>query len=311
MQAGLRVDVDTLRGTLQGVPRLLRLLDRFCLRAVFFFCVGPDNMGRHLWRLLKPAFLWKMLRTNAPALYGWNILRCGVIGRGPDVGRAAGEMMRQTLRAGHEVGLHAWDHHRWQSMNLDAPGAAALELRLGYERLTEILDRPPSCSAAPAWRAPEAALLAKDAFPFAYNSDCRGASCFIPRLQGRRLRAPQVPVTLPTYDELMGRQGVSPANYNQRLLDMFRPDGLNVLCVHAEVEGLVRADLFERFLTLARERDIKFTRLDEILAAQGELPEAGLRMRAMPGREGCMAFQEEEKERSNQETEELTRGWKN
>jgi len=297
MIAGLRVDVDTLRGTRLGVPRLLASLEKFGQKATFFFSVGPDNMGRHLWRLLKPAFLLKMLRTKAPALYGWSILRCGLLGPGPDIGLAAGEVMRQTLAAGHEVGLHAWDHHKWQSLDLEKPEAAACaarELELGYQRLTEILGRPPTASAAPAWRVSSAVLEAKAAFPFTYNSDCRGTSCFKP--DGPGDPTPQVPVTLPTYDELVGRAGLSDANYNRRLLDLFRPRTLNVLCIHAEVEGLARAALFEDFLALARDKGLKFTRLDEILAAQGDIPAGSLIQRAVPGREGLLAFQSDTKD---------------
>ncbi|MCL2001533.1 MAG: polysaccharide deacetylase family protein [Planctomycetes bacterium] len=292
MLAGLRVDVDTLRGTRVGVPRLLSLLAGRGIRASFFFSVGPDNMGRHLRRLLKPAFLWKMLRTGAPSLYGWSILRCGVIGRGPDIGVNCAEVIRRTAGSGHETGLHAWDHHRWQVMALEDEDAIAGEIEAGCRRLAEITGVPPTCSAAPAWRAPPPVLAVKERFPFAYNSDCRGSDCFLPaNVSGAR--QPQVPVTLPTYDELVGRNGVTDANYNAHLLELFRPQSLNVLCIHAEVEGIAKAGLFESFLDQAKGRGISFAGLGAVLREQGELRKAETGMRSLPGREGLMCFQGE------------------
>lgn len=292
MLAGLRIDVDTLRGTKSGVPRLLSILEEFGIKATFFFSVGPDNMGRHLWRLFRPAFLLKMLRTGAPSLYGWSILRCGVIGQGPDIGHSCADIIRRTGAEGHEVGLHAWDHQRWQSMDMTSQSELVKELERGFSRLMEITGAPPSTSASPAWRTPELALAAKHVFPFSYNSDCRGSDCFLPT-DGINVFQPQVPVTLPTYDEMCGRNGVFDANYNECLLELFRPDGLNVLCIHAEAEGIAKAPLFENFLTMARARGISFTRLGEIVKNQGKMRIASTCMRSIPERDSLMCFQGE------------------
>jgi undecaprenyl phosphate-alpha-L-ara4FN deformylase len=291
IHVGLRIDVDTLRGTSTGVPNLIDLLARYHIRASFFFSMGPDNMGRHLWRLMRPTFLVKMLRTGAVRLYGWDILLRGTICPGPMIGKRCPGSIRKAAEAGHEVGLHAWDHHYWQT-RVDRINQPALtrQMRQGYDSLSDILERPPDCFAAPAWRITPDVLQAIDHFPFRYHSDCRGDSVFRPIVGGQRLTHVQVPTTLPTYDEVIGVKCV-PATYNEYLLDMIRPERLNVLTIHAEVEGVSCLLLFQDFLDKARQRDIVFESLGEILSQTGKIVESGIHKSAVAGREGWLACQ--------------------
>jgi len=292
MKIGLRIDVDTLRGTRLGVPSLLAAFRRHGISGTFFFCVGPDNMGRHLWRLLKPAFLWKMLRTRAASLYGWDILLRGTFWPGPRIGQRCAEIIRQTREEGHEVGLHAWDHQRWQARIDEMPDEElSRQVVIGYEALGAILAAPVPCSAAPSWKADARTLMAKARLPLQWNSDCRGTSVFKPSIQGQVLDQPQVPVTLPTYDELVGTQGVTPENYNEHLLTLLREDGLNVLTIHAEVEGISCREMFDEFVENAKTRGYTFSPLSELIADLDTLPVASIVKKEMPGREGWIAFQ--------------------
>ncbi|WP_028323068.1 4-deoxy-4-formamido-L-arabinose-phosphoundecaprenol deformylase [Desulfatirhabdium butyrativorans] len=289
---GLRIDVDTLRGTRIGVLHLIDLLAKYHIHASFFFSVGPDNMGRHLWRLLRPAFLIKMLRTRASRLYGWDILLQGTLWPGPVIGRRCAGPIRKAASAGHEIGLHAWDHHRWQ-MKIDAMDrhAIAAEIRKAFDLLEEILGKPPQSFAAPAWRVTPQALDVLNTFPFAYESDCRGHSIFRPLISGKYYGHVQVPTTMPTYDELIGVH-CTPETYNDYILDKIAPGSLHVLTIHAEVEGISCLNLFEDFLIQAARRGISFHPLGELVRCDDRaVPLSAIDQSRVTGREGWISCQ--------------------
>ena len=87
MKIALKVDVDTLRGTLEGVPALLELYQRYGVKATFLFSLGPDHTGRALRRIFRPGFFSKVQRTSVLSHYGLKTLLYGTLLPGPHIGR--------------------------------------------------------------------------------------------------------------------------------------------------------------------------------------------------------------------------------
>lgn len=292
MDIGLRIDVDTYRGTKHGVPALCRLLKKHDIKATFYFSVGPDNMGRHLWRLLKPTFLWKMLRTNAAGLYGPEIIFMGTMWPGPLIGKRQENTIKDTADAGHEIGLHAWDHHRMQAKT-DKLSAKEIHdsLQKGVDELTRITGHTPITSAVPGWRCNDTILQEKEKFPFQFNSDCRGTSIFTPVIGDLRIPQIQIPVTLPTYDEVLGKDGITDENYNDFMIKQLKPDQLNVLTIHAEAEGGKCLGMFEDFIVRSREQGWFFKPLGQLLKTKENIPTGRISQENFPGREGWLAVQ--------------------
>jgi undecaprenyl phosphate-alpha-L-ara4FN deformylase len=104
--------------------------------------------------------------------------------------------------------------------------------------------------------------------------------------------APQIPVTLPTYDELIGQEGVDETNYNQAILDRIKADALNVYTIHAEVEGIVCAEMFEQLIISAKQQGIEFVPLCDLLDQDYvSWPQDSILNIEMDGREGWLSHQ--------------------
>ena len=283
----LRVDVDTRRGLHDGVPRLLALFRTLEVSASFFVTMGPERSGVAIRRAWRPSFLLKMLRTNPLRLYGVRALLAGTLLPARPVGAAAPEILREIAAAGHELAPHGWDHFGWQDRvdRYDAPAVRA-ELSAAaaaYERATGLR---PAASAAPGWRMTEAALVVQEELGLRYASDVRGRRAFRPRVEGGPLKTIQIPTTMPTMDELLGRVRDVEAARDEAI-----GEGLNVFTLHAEVEGGPLLDRFGGWLERLRRTGRPIVRLrdlaDSLLAEA--VPEGRVTRGHVSGRSGWVA----------------------
>lgn len=248
----LKVDVDTYRGTRLGVPRLLELLKRFDAQATFLFSLGPDHTGRALKRVFRPGFMKKVSRTSVLSHYGLTTLLYGTLLPGPDIGRACGDILRSVRDAGHEVGIHCWDHVKWQDGVERATAAwTELEMQRARDRFEEIFGNVATLHGAAGWQMNAHALRLTQRLGFTYASDTRGRHPFMPVYNGELVLCPQLPTTLPTLDELIGTDDITVENVHQRLVRLTRemPENGHVYTLHAELEGMKLLPLFERLLT--------------------------------------------------------------
>jgi undecaprenyl phosphate-alpha-L-ara4FN deformylase len=293
---GLKVDVDTLRGTREGVPRLAALLERHGVKATFYFSVGPDHTGRAMRRVFRKGFAQKVARTSVLKHYGLKTLLYGVLLPGPDIGRAAGDEMRAVHAAGFEVGLHTFDHVRWQDF---VAGADAAWTRTEFERGVRAFERvfgfAPRSHAAAGWQINAHALELEREYGLAYASDTRGGAPFLPSLAGGASACPQLPTTLPTFDELLGRDGIDESNVAD---EVFRrsaaaTDRLQVFTLHAELEGMLLLGAFESLLARWCAAGAVVTSMAEVheRALERPLPTRRVVMGEIPGRSGTLAVQ--------------------
>ena len=141
----------------------------------------------------------------------------------------------------------------------------------------------------------DAAYGFEQEFGFSYCSDGRGTHPFMPVAGGRRIDVPQLPTTLPTLDELIGADGITPDNVHEHMLKLTAnaPTHGHVYTLHAELEGMKWMPAFDRMLAGWRAQGYELVSTAQMFGSldAAALPLHEVRMCSIPGRSGVLAVQ--------------------
>lgn len=296
LRLALKIDVDTDRGTRMGVPNLVEDCRKAGIPACFLFSLGPDQTGRAITRVLRPGFFRKVSRTSVVRVYGLRTLLNGTLLPAPHVGRRNEQIIRGVHEAGFEVGIHCHNHYRWQdyvlTMGLDEVRREFEAARTEFRR---IFGFEANTAGAPGWQSCANSRQVYDEAGLLYASDTRGGEPFMPRITGCYYKTLEIPSTLPTLDELLGRPEYPDHKLISHYLSLLREDRVNVFTIHAELEGMACRRFFQAFVQAAQAQGVQFVRLDdyarELLQRPELLPIRDQVMGAIDGRSGQVAMQ--------------------
>ncbi|HYM29565.1 MAG TPA: polysaccharide deacetylase family protein [Steroidobacteraceae bacterium] len=292
----LKIDVDTYRGTREGALRLADLLERLGVHATFLFSLGPDHTGRAIKRVFRRGFLGKVQRTSVLEHYGLKTLLYGVLLPGPHIGRTCRSQMQDIARRGFEVGVHTFDHVRWQDgVSRAGEPWTRRELTRAYDQFADIFGRKPQVHGAAGWQMNAFVPALQRQLGFRYASDTRGTGPFLPLSEPGAGVVPQLPTTLPTFDELIGRGDLGTTDPVQHLLSLTdgAPAHDQVFTLHAELEGGAYLPHFERLLRGWQQRGMN---LADLATYAGQLhfpslPRCAIVAGTVAGRSGTLALQ--------------------
>ncbi|MFN4148200.1 MAG: hypothetical protein ACK4E4_01465 [Rhodocyclaceae bacterium] len=123
------------------------------------------------------------------------------LGRSP--ARQGRHLLEQVRDAGFDLGILGWQPTQWVKRAASAPAAWVVKQ---FERARTAFEKAfgsaPQLTAAPGWQGNPHTLRLTQRLGFSIASDTRGRHPFIPVWNGEIVRCPQIPVTLPTFDEL-------------------------------------------------------------------------------------------------------------
>ena len=298
----LKIDVDTYRGSREGVPNLVRMLAAHGAHATFLFSLGPDHTGWALRRAFRPGFFQKVSRTSVVEHYGIKTLMYGTLLPAPDIGKDCAAQMRAVRDAGFECGIHTWDHVLWQD-NVRTRDAAwtTRMMRKAADRFTAVFGVKPQTHGAAGWQMNAAAFAEHDTAGYRYASDGRAllredGALRDPQAGPYRLPGShciQMPTTLPTLDELLGREvkgvTITTNNIADHLLGLTAGATRDhVYTLHAELEGQKLAPIFEQLLAGWKAQGYQLASMADYFAALAgrPVPDRPLSWGEVPGRSG-------------------------
>jgi undecaprenyl phosphate-alpha-L-ara4FN deformylase len=309
-QITLKIDVDTLRGTREGVPNLVTTLQRHQANATFLFSLGPDHTGWALRRALRPGFFQKVSRTSVLEHYGLKTLMYGVLVPAPDIGNQCQAIMRGVADAGFECGIHTWDHVVWQDTVRHRDESWTVQtMQRAWERFKEIFGTAPTTHGAAGWQMNRASCQQLDRFGLSYASDSR--ACLNPDGslinvsagpyrqidQHQKSSCIQLPTTLPTLDEVLGRtingELLTPLNIASFLLKLTAAPRDHVYTLHAELEGQKLAPVFEALLAGWKAQGYTLGSMAQYYeqTQTANVPSAEFSFGSVPGRSGELLIQ--------------------
>jgi peptidoglycan/xylan/chitin deacetylase (PgdA/CDA1 family) len=225
--------------------------------------------------------------------YGLRTLLYGTLLPGPDIGRRGASAMRAVRAAGFEVGVHCWDHVRWQDGVAFADADwTEREMRRARERFTSIFRQLPKTWGAAGWQTNRHAAWVEEQ-DCDYASDTRGRGPFRPLWDGIAIGCPQLPTTLPTLDELIGRDGIEESNVAAHLLSLTAQPRPHVFTAHAELEGGALLEAFDSLLRGWKEQGYELVAMRSLFESLdlAQLPRHDVVYGEIPGRSGKVALQ--------------------
>lgn len=262
MRICLKVDIENTVGYREGLPALLNLFEQYNIQASFFFSLGFDNSGLRLRQFYSPWILSRQLPVSH--------FFYGTLLPPTRLSKKFKSLIKRCAEAGHDVGIKSYDAVTWQSQAFNADkNWTDNSLRWSIEEFDNIFGFKPEFHSASGSIVNRYLLELEDSYDFKLALDSRGKTAFQPKYLGYEAKTRQLPVTLPTIDELLNLQDVTVENVHEYLFADSQkqlPHG-HVLDIRAAHEGRAWLSILEKLIVMWRSFQWEYQKVSDVYKA--------------------------------------------
>lgn len=260
MRISLKVDVEDSSGFREGLPAILNLLEQYQIKATFFFSTGYDNTGLRIRNLFQP----RALTSQLPLLQK----TYGLLLPPASLSKKFRPLMQECATAGHDVGIKGFDSVTWQSQAIDArEDWIRSQLQWAIENFEAVFGKKPAFNSVPGNVVNVFQLKLLDEYSFDAAFDTRGKVPYYPEYQNYQGNTLQIPVTLPSIEELLLQPEVTIDNVHEYLFVESQkqlPYG-HVYEARAAYEGRQWLPVLEKMIVMWRSNQWEFMTASELL----------------------------------------------
>jgi peptidoglycan/xylan/chitin deacetylase (PgdA/CDA1 family) len=247
MVINISIHVDGYYGLIKGVPNLLRLFDKYNIRASFFVNMGREANIFQILKYRKSSQISKEDRKVSSRYSKRKLIEMALLNR--KMGQGHGKLLREIKARGHEVNPHCWSHLLW-SKNFSKVDHLS-EIRKMRKSYFDIFGVRPKGFAPPTWKFNDKVIeiLKREGFEYLAVNDCFPKIC-------KRRGLNVVPLSFGKNIEELENEGRS----HEEILKIYRKkmkERYVNLYFHADYEGLVGIGIFEEILKMIGNRKTK------------------------------------------------------
>jgi undecaprenyl phosphate-alpha-L-ara4FN deformylase len=242
----ISIHVDGYYGLVKGVPRMLKILDKYNMKASFFVTLGRES---NIFEIISHRRENKIKRiNNVPRRYS-TVQKAAIVLLNRKIGMGHKEILHEIEKRGHEVNPHCWQHLQWSSNfnNLDK----TKEFSKICSSFNKIMGHNPTGFVPPVWKYDNDVLnaLKNNKFEYICIRDERKKPFFSNGLVF-------LPLSLDYAPEEMLLNGLN----EEQLLNLYKEEikkGYSHVYFHADFEGTVGIELFEKILNILSNQKTK------------------------------------------------------
>lgn len=242
----LRIDLESSKGIIEGLPKILNILKKMNIKASFYLSMGGESGLIDLLRYRR-----KLNGERKVKVFSF-FEKVRMVLFPKDFVYENKQVLKRILEEGHELGIHGYKHRIWTRSNDNHK--IEKEIEKAVKKYKQIFGKNPKSSAAPAFVINKEIIKALDKNNIKIISDLNGDKPF----KIRNTEITNIPITITGKNntpiiEYLASNGFSDDEIIDYIILKSKNEKFSSMYIHGLYEGVYKTKLLEGLIKKVKE----------------------------------------------------------